>query len=237
MRSLISFFIISHLFTSPAISQEKATLNGAWELSGNDTKGLWIFTNGHFAITYYTDDPAEFGSTSGGKWSLGANGQMELKWEFHTMNNEKVGETELLEFALNEERMEIDDKVWQRVDDGTPGALAGAWLITGRMRGDEMSAMTPDARKTMKIMSGTKFQWIAYNSDTGEFFGTGGGSYVTEGGKYIEMIEFFSRDNSRVGASLDFNFELKDGAWHHSGKSSKGDPIYEIWSRRSVVGI
>ena len=25
--------------------------------------------------------------------------------------------------------------------------------------------------------------------------------------------------------------QLENRAWHHSGQSSKGDPIYEIWSR------
>ncbi|MDX1470670.1 MAG: hypothetical protein R3213_04170 [Flavobacteriaceae bacterium] len=62
--------------------------------------------------------------------------------------------------------------------------------------------------------------------------GTGGGTYTTEDGKYTENIEFFSRDNSRVGASLEFDFELVDGDWHHSGFSSKGDPLYEIWTLR-----
>ena len=89
----------------------------------------------------------------------------------------------------------------------------------------------------MKILSGTRFQWIAYNSDTGEFLGTGGGTYTTAKGVYTEHIEFFARDNSRVGAKLPFSFELKDGKWHHSGKSSKGDPIYEVWSTRTSLGI
>ena len=62
--------------------------------------------------------------------------------------------------------------------------------------------------------------------------GTGGGTYTTVDGKYTENIEFFSRDDSKVNRSLEFTFELIDGAWHHSGLSSKGQPIYEIWSVR-----
>jgi hypothetical protein len=81
-------------------------------------------------------------------------------------------------------------------------------------------------------LSGTRFQWIAYNTETRQFMGTGGGTYSTKDGKYTENIDFFSRDNSRVGASLQFDFELKDNDWHHKGLSSKGDPIYEIWSLR-----
>ena len=48
----------------------------------------------------------------------------------------------------------------------------------------------------------------------------------------IEQIEFFSRDDSRVGAKLDFEFKLDNGEWNHMGFSSKGDPIHEIWIRR-----
>ena len=62
--------------------------------------------------------------------------------------------------------------------------------------------------------------------------GTGGGTYTTDEGKYIENIEFFSRDQTRVGAALSFDFELKEGKWHHSGKSSKGKDIYEVWGLR-----
>jgi hypothetical protein len=62
----------------------------------------------------------------------------------------------------------------------------------------------------------------------------GGGTYTAKDGKYIENITFFSRDDSRVGASLDFNYEVIDGEWHHSGLSSKGDPIYEIWTPYAI---
>ena len=51
-------------------------------------------------------------------------------------------------------------------------------------------------------------------------------------GTYTEQIEFFSRDNSRVGAKLNFQYEIIENEWHHSGMSSKGAPIYEIWSPR-----
>ena len=50
-------------------------------------------------------------------------------------------------------------------------------------------------------------------------------------GKYTEHIEFFSRDSSRVGASLRFDGKLENGEWHHSGLSSTGEKIYETWGR------
>src|SRR5690606_19688200 len=105
------------------------------------------------------------------------------------------------------------------------------WVITGRAdKEGNLNQMTPGDRRTVKILSGGRFQWIAFNSATKQVMGTGGGTYTAENGKYTENISFFSKDNNRVGASLEFEYQLKDGKWHHSGKSSKGDPIHEIWS-------
>lgn len=111
--------------------------------------------------------------------------------------------------------------------------LHGAWLFATRgpdegqgRRGEE------NPRKTLKFLQDGRFQWIAYNTDTMEFSGTGGGSFTSEDGKYVENIEYFSRDDSRVGATLEFDYEIKDGDWHHTGKNSKGEPMYEIWALR-----
>jgi hypothetical protein len=50
----------------------------------------------------------------------------------------------------------------------------------------------------------------------------------------VETIAFFSRDNSRVGASLGFDYQVIDGEWHHSGLSSAGQPIFEIWTPYTI---
>ena len=122
--------------------------------------------------------------------------------------------------------------VWTRLDDGT-GALAGNWQITGRMQGDKMNEMRPGARKTIKILSGSRFQWAAINTETKEFSGSGGGNYTFKDGKYTENIEFFSRDSSRVGASLSFEGSVENGKWIHKGMSSRGEKIHEVWTRPS----
>tara|TARA_A100000164_G_scaffold2522_1_gene2165 strand:+ start:3057 stop:3212 length:156 start_codon:yes stop_codon:yes gene_type:complete len=48
----------------------------------------------------------------------------------------------------------------------------------------------------------------------------------------MESIQYFSRDDSRVGVELDFNYEIKNKDWYHAGLSSKGKPINEVWSIR-----
>ncbi len=109
--------------------------------------------------------------------------------------------------------------------------------MTGARREGEIRMRQPGARRTMKILSGTRFQWIAYNVETREFSGSGGGTYTTEDGRYIEKIEFFSRDDTRSGMSLEFGYDLVEGAWHHDGKNSRGEPLFEIWEQRAKLGI
>jgi hypothetical protein len=160
---------------------------------------------------------------------------MTEKVEFDTNNPDRVGSEVSFEVMYKDSIMGIvgSDMVLKRIDNGEPGKLQGAWLMSGRVRDGEIQIRdTERPRKTMKILSGTRFQWIAYNTETKQFMGTGGGTYTTEDGEYTENIEFFSRDDTRVGAELKFDYKLIDGKWHHSGFSSKGDPLHEIWSVR-----
>ncbi len=215
------------------------SLTGAWQRADGSTSESRIYAGNFFSVALYDQTAKTFAGTYGGKYSF-KEGTVIETIEFDTQKPDRIGTdiTHTLSVAKNGKSLTLDDLTLTRVDDGTPGKLSGAWLITGRINDKgETRRSTPGARRTMKILSGSRFQWIAYNVDTKEFFGTGGGSYTTVDGKYTESIEFFSRDGSRVGASLSFDFNLTDGEWHHKGKSSKGEPLYEIWTPREKVGI
>lgn len=218
---------------------QSQSLIGAWQNdhvseSGEALTSVLIVADGYQVITTYNPQTGAFIHTNGGTWKLDGTIMTETV-EFDTNNADLVGKTVSFEIDLTNNTLQIvgNNKQFKRVDDGTSGQLQGAWLMSGRVRdGETQSRPTDTPRKTMKILSGTRFQWIAYNTETKQFMGTGGGTYTTQNGKYTETIEFFSRDQSRVGASLEFTYALKDGNWHHSGLSSKGDAIYEIWSLR-----
>jgi hypothetical protein len=123
-------------------------------------------------------------------------------------------------------------KDWEKVSK-KPKDLNGKWLMAGRVTDQgERRRDTSRPRKTMKFLLNGYFQWTAFNTETFQFFGSGGGYYTTENGKYTEYIQYFSRDNNRVGAVLPFNYSLNGSDWHHQGYSSKGDPMHEIWSMR-----
>lgn len=238
-KTLILMVVFAVTVIASTAQIKSSDLTGAWE-TGADVKMTRIYTDRFFVVTTYSIKDKQFISTAGGRWKLNGKEIVETL-EFNSANPEMVG-TEMsmvVEWKDNSFLRVVEGKKeeWTPVDDGTPGKLSGAWLITGRMNDGKISKMTPGARRTMKILSGTRFQWIAYNVDTKEFAGTGGGTYTTENGKYTENILFFSRDNSRVGTNLQFDFALEEGSWRHKGLSSKGDPIDEVWTKREKVGL
>lgn len=241
MKTLFTLMLLAGFVTGS--NAQLSDLIGAWKYENGDTTIALIITNGHFAETTYSLKNKTFISTAGGSWST-QNGHFRKLYEFSSAKPELVGQT--ASFYYHREvkgKLGMVDESNQKkkeftfIDNGTPGKLAGAWLITGRMQGGSLQSITPGARRTMKILSGTRFQWIAYNTETKEFLGTGGGTYTTENGKYTENIEFFSRDNTRVGASLSFDFSIEDGNWRHKGLSSKGDPIDEVWTKRERIKL
>ena len=234
MKNFLLLLII--LYSLSASSQ---SVVGAWERNhtsddGEKLTSVVIFAEGYQVISTYKSKSGEFVYSNGGTWNLDGN-MMTEKVEFDTGNAERVGEVVTFEVELTDSSLSIPESNWTfyRIDDGSPGELQGAWLMAGRVRdGNKRMRDTSGPRKTMKLLSGKRFQWIAYNIETKRFMGTGGGTYSTIDGIYTENIEFFSRDNSKAGLSLEFNYSIENDQWNHSGFSSKGDPLHEIWTVR-----
>ncbi len=197
---------------------------------------VMLFSGSFFSHTAYMSDGGAFLYTKGGMWSMdGAN--MKVVWEFDTADSTRVGTAETWGFSQMDSGLWLKGAKysgpWKAIDAGVSTALTGPWLFSGRERDGEITRRnTNQPRKTMKLLTGTRFQWIAYNTETKQFFGTGGGTYTATDSVYTENIEFFSRDNKRVGASLQFQFSVDGNDWHHKGQSTAGEVMYEIWSRR-----
>lgn len=219
----------------------QTALDGAWSFTAGDVVHTAVFVDGYFSHSTFDVKNKQFMGTRGGPYQLDGN-DLSIVWQYDTelaaqeVNPETwVGKT--TNFSINQNdgqviRILINgmETQWNKI--GTnDGPLAGVWRMTGRKQGDNISTTPLRDRRTLKILTGDRFQWVAINIQTGAFSGTGGGTYTYENGKYTENIEFFSRDNSRVGASLEFDGVMQDGTWHHSGLSSAGNPIYEIWGK------
>ena len=172
--------------------------------------------------TQFTSNPNQFLKTIGGFYKKKGN-EIIVKLEF----NSNFSKDSLKTISIS------DNSKWKKIS-GVTSLLQGKWLMSGRVRGKtERRRDTNQPRKTMKILVDGYFQWIAFNTNTFSFMGTGGGSYTAKNGTYKEKIDYFSRDNKKVGISLSFSYSKKGQDWHHKGFSSKGDPIHEIWAFRN----
>jgi hypothetical protein len=227
------FILFSLLVTNLSVGFSQ-NINGAWSRNLDTAVQYLTVVDNYFAVATFNLEGKKFISTRGGT-AMVEKGKMAGTIEFNTLDRTEVKSSYSYDMKLKENTLmlplEGNAKKWQKVDEATE-SLAGNWRITAREQSGTMTAIKPAARKTIKILSGTRFQWAAINMETGEFFGTGGGHYTYKDGAYTEHIEFFSRDASRVGASLSFKAEINNGEWHHSGLSSKGDKIHEVWSRK-----
>ena len=225
---LIILIILSYSTTSA-----QNTINGAWLQRNNTVETVLVIQSGYFGATTYDVSNKKFLQTCGGSYTKAGN-TLSATIEFNSADKTQVGEKQNFEVALSNNKLNSnirqENNEWKQIDNNS-GPLAGLWVITGREQEGTMNKLTPGDRKTIKILSGTRFQWAAINSATGEFFGTGGGNYTFQDGVYTENIEFFSRDSARVGKSLSFKGSVNGNEWDHSGKSSKGDPVHEIWTR------
>ena len=230
MKTLILFSLLV-INLSVGFSQ---SINGAWSRNLDTAVQYLTVVDNYFAIATFNLEGKKFISTRGGT-AMVEKGKMAGTIEFNTLDRTEVKSSYSYDIKRKENTLmlplEGNAKKWQKVDEATE-SLAGNWRITGREQSGTMTPIKPAARKTIKILSGTRFQWAAINMETGEFFGTGGGHYTVKDGTYTEHIEFFSRDASRVGASLSFKADINNGEWHHSGLSSKGEKIHEVWSRK-----
>ena len=229
------------LAESSAQTTPKALI-GAWESSfllpdGGRGKLSMTIADDYMSMVAYRPKAGEFLSTLGGRYRADTR-TFSVTLDYDSSDSTQVGGVLAIPYTLTGRILMFNgDKVWTRVDDGKkPGALAGAWQIVGRKRDgvmQDMSGRLDGSRKTIKILSGKRFQWIAFDVDSRRMIATGGGTYTTnKDGLYREKIEFFSKDPEKVGRMLSFDYSLRDGDWVHRGQSTTGKPVHEVWRKR-----
>lgn len=242
MRSLVIGVLLVH---SWCISY--AQLAGAWKLVEENGQPLAsmevikIYEQDYFMFARHTTD-GQFLSAGGGHYTISETNYTETP-DFDTLDSAKVRNTTSFEVKYQDNQLIIETvdgevtlkQIWELVDD-TKTLLTGVWHFGARL--DENDKETDKRRgsgprQTIKILSGTYFQWAAFNTATKQFTGTGGGIYSLSKGKYTETLHFFSRDNARVGKELSFSCVLKNKNtdWFHKGKSSAGGEVNEVWEK------
>jgi hypothetical protein len=210
---------------------------GAWGYGAAENRTVMINTDKIFSIATYDIPGKKFVSSYGGTWRID-NNKLVKKIEWHSMDSAMVGKEIIADAEIKQGKLitKGTNETWSRLDDGKPGELMGAWIITGNFRNDSVSKRANSfyPRRTMKVLSGKYFHWIAYNVATKSFQNAGGGTYTTVNGKYTENIEFFTKTAESIGKTLVFDYSFVNGDWRHKGQKSTGGAMDECWSRRET---
>jgi hypothetical protein len=210
---------------------------GAWKSQEpTGSASTLIVADNYLVIASYSIGNKYFERSEGGPFTISGD-QMTYTPEFNSADTAKIGIPIVFTVIVKDDILTLryeEAMVWMRVDDATSTPMAGAWHITEKASGGQgelVQIHQEGTRKTLKLLSKTRFQWFAIDPAVKGFYATGGGTYTAENGKYTEKIQFFSKDNNRVGSSLKFDYKLENGRWDHSGKSSDGKPVHEVWEK------
>lgn len=221
-------------------------LQGAWKLMSENGKPVTdecvkIYGDGYFMYAVYSADGV-FVKAGGGKYETHGADYIEVP-DFYTSDSAQVRTSLTYSFSLSPKNDDLTlsrkgagdviKENWKKVDDAS-SPLSGAWRFGARVNDEGVAGPRrggDSPRQTMKILSGKYFQWAAFNYETKQFSGTGGGTYKLLDNQYTETILFFSRDNARSGKSLTFECKLSGTDWYHKGKGSTGNPVSEVWEK------
>ena len=235
---LLSLAGVVLLSSVTAIKTDSKDIIGAWGSGPDENRTVMINTDKVFSVANYDLTGKKFISSYGGTWRVEGN-KLIKNIEWNSKDSMQVGKEISEDVQITNGKLVVKqtNDTWNRLDDGKPGALMGAWIITGNYSDDKVSKRPNPfyPRRTMKVLSGKYFHWIAYNVVTKTFMNAGGGTYTTENGKYTEKIEFFTKTSESVGKSLSFDYSFVNGDWRHKGQKSTGGPMDECWSKRESL--
>jgi len=235
---LLSSAVIFLLSSYKSVIIDTKDIVGAWGYGSPENRTVMINTNTVFSVATYDITGKKFIHSYGGTWRVEGS-RLIKKIEWNSRDSNEVGKelSEDVQIAGGKLSIKQKNETWTRLDDGKPGDLMGAWVITGSYRNDSVSKRSSPffPRRTMKVLSGKYFHWIAYNVVTKSFMNAGGGTYTTVNGKYTENIEFFTKTSESVGKTLAFDYSFVNGDWRHKGEKSTGGPMDECWSKRETL--
>lgn len=238
--SLLSLVVLSSfiILSFKRLSADPKDFIGAWGYGEPSNKTVMIVTDNVFSVAKYDVPGKKLLHSYGGTWQMDGS-KLLKKIEWDSKDSTRVGKEIWEDITLANSKLSIKqtNESWNRLDNGTPGALKGSWIITGNYTNDKVSKRPSPfyPRRTMKVLSGKYFHWIAFNVGNKTFQNAGGGTYTTANGKYTESIEFFTKTPESVGKSLSFDFSFVDGDWRHKGEKSTGGPLDECWSPRATL--
>lgn len=239
MKKIAILFVV-FFFALPAVSQ---TLNGAWRLIEKEGKPveeevIKLYSNSYFTYASYEKETGEFLEAGGGRYMYEFFNYRE-HYEIDSTNPERSGTTSNYKAVLEDDMLRVTNlktgvvERWKKFDESNNFEMTTCWRIHEKQDegDDDWRRIEYGPRKTLKMLTNNRYQVLALNSETGKFVGSSGGTWTNDGNKYTEHIQFFSKDQSNVGRSLQFSRKYEDGLWYHTGRDTKGKILMEKWLR------
>ncbi len=194
---ILALLLIAYVITTGFYFKgyaENNSLTGAWQLENNNHEEILLFADNYFSHTKYNKKEKKFEFTRGGNYQL-KNDQLLTMIEFDTRQKDEIGKAVTYNFSIENNKLLLNingkKETWKQLDKGTDN-LAGTWRITARKQEEKVVPIhQAGPRKTVKILTGTRFQWAAINPETKEFFGTGGGTYTFMNGNIPGTLNSF----------------------------------------------
>ena len=218
--------IITGSFTGP-----QPSITGAWISKNGDDERMMICSGNYIMVAEFNEVNTAFYYAAGGSYKE-RDGMLVVDFEFSKYKEERenIGMKGGLKYIINGNKVTVlgndsSKRVLTRVDDGA-GALTGVWQLTGRLTNGKMEPVKGDL-KTLKIVSGTRFQCVGFNTGTKEFVSCYGGRYSYKDGKYVEHIEFYWKDPDKIGTAVSFDASVDNNTWTNKKSGSK----IEEWAR------
>lgn len=99
-----------------------------------------VNTDKVFSVATYNRPGKKFISCYGGTWRIEGN-KLIKNIEWNSKDSLQVGKeiTEDVEITNGKLALKQSNETWSRLDDGKPGELMGAWVITGNFLDDKVS--------------------------------------------------------------------------------------------------
>ena len=197
-------------------------------MKGKSTDVVVIFTPSYQVAVWYEPESGELVHTNGGTWSRIGSRVTETV-EFDSDRPERAGSSVSFDIELSEENLSIVGSEMQltRIEGGGTALLEGAWEVVEVYENDAWSPADSEAKR-VRLMSGSRFQFIEYNPETGKISNTRGGMYSLDRRDYVESVAF---DTSKEGApeqQVRFSVEREQDTWTQVNSGQ----IKFTWKRR-----
>lgn len=103
--------------------------------------------------------------------------------------------------------------------------IEGAWeLLSGQP--------LPEGARDIKLLSGGRFMFAAYDRKSGALLYAAGGTYALAGRRYTEHMEFASEEIADlIGHDQSFTIEVEGDTLTQRGTLSNGRPLLEQFRR------